>query len=139
VDLNPYLNFNGNCAEAFRFYEKVLGGKILMLQTHGESPAREHTPKDWHDKVIHVRMAVGDRLLMGSDAPTQHYQTPQGFAVSLSYPDKADSERVFNALAEGGKVSMPFQATFWSAGFGGVTDRFGTPWMINTDAAPAGA
>jgi PhnB protein len=133
VEVSPYLNFSGNCAEAFRFYEQALGGKIVMMQTHGESAMRDKTPKEWHDAVLHVRMTIGNQVLMGSDAPPQHFEKPQGFAVSLSLKDKAESERVFNALAEGGRVTMPFQATFWSAGFGGLVDRFGTPWMINTD------
>jgi PhnB protein len=137
MQVNPYLNFAGNCAEAFRFYEQLLGGTIVMMQTHGESPMKDHTPKEWHDKVLHVSMNVGSQMLMGSDAPPQHFQTPQGFAVSVTFKDKADSERVFNALAQGGRVTMPFQSTFWSPGFGGTVDRFGTPWMINTEVAAA--
>lgn len=137
MNISPYLNFPGTCAEAFRFYEQLLGGQILMLQTHGESPMRDQTPPEWHSAVIHVRMQVGSQLLMGSDAPPQHFETAQGFAVSLTFAEAQESERVFTALAAGGRVTMPFQATFWSSGFGGVVDRFGTPWMINTDATIA--
>jgi PhnB protein len=133
VEVSPYLNFSGNCAEAFRFYERVLGGKITFMQTHGDSPLRDETPTEWHNAVMHVSLAIGDRVVMGSDAPPALYEKPQGFSVSLSFKDKAESERVFHALAEGGRVTMPFQSTFWSAGFGAVVDRFGTPWMINTD------
>jgi PhnB protein len=135
MEVSPYLNFGGNCAEAFRFYEGVLGGTILMLQTHGSSPMSDQTPPEWRDKVMHVRMRVGQQLLMGSDAPGQHYEKPQGFAVSLGFTDPAQAERVFAALSAGGRVTMPFQKTFWSPGFGGVVDRFGTPWMINTESA----
>jgi PhnB protein len=138
MEVSPYLNFGGNCAEAFRFYEQLLGGTILMMQTHGESPMKDHTPREWHDKVLHVRMTIGQEVLMGSDVPAPHYEKPQGFAVSVTLPNKPDSERVFNALAEGGRVTMPFQTTFWSAGFGGLVDRFGTPWMVNTAQAAAG-
>ena len=137
MNVCPYLNFNGNCAEAFRFYEQALGGKILMMQTHGNSPMKDQTPAEWLDKVMHVRMALGDQLLMGSDAPGQHYDKPQGFAVSVTFTDTARSEQVFTALAEGGRVTMPFSSTFWSPGFGGVVDRFGTPWMVNTEPPPA--
>ena len=133
MELSPYLNFNGQCAEAFRFYERVLGGKIVMMQTHGETPMKEHVPADWHDKVIHVRLEVGQQAIMGSDAPQGQYAAPQGLYVSISLPSRADGERIFNELAAGGRVTMPFEKTFWAAGFGMVTDRFGTPWMVNCE------
>ena len=133
MEVSPYLNFSGNCAEAFRAYEQVLGGKIVMKQTHGESPMRDKTPTEWHNAVLHVRMTVGNQVLMGSDAPSQHFEKPQGFAVSLSFKDKAAVRACVQRAGRGGRVTMPFQSTFWSAGFGGVVDRFGTPWMINTD------
>jgi PhnB protein len=135
MELSPYLNFNGQCAAAFKFYEQCLGGKIVMMQTHGESPMKDHVPADWHDKVIHARLVVGDRILMGCDAPPTHYAAPQGMHVSISVASPADAERIFNALVENGKVSMPFQKTFWSSGFGMVVDRFGIPWMVNCEQA----
>ena len=132
MELSPYLNFNGQCAAAFKFYEQCLGGKIVMMQTHGESPMKDHVPPEWRDKVLHARLVVGGEALMGSDAPSDHYERPQGIYVSISVAP-ADGERIFNALAEGGNVSMPFQKTFWSPGFGMVVDRFGTPWMVNSE------
>ena len=132
MELSPYLNFNGQCAAAFRFYERCLGGKIVMMQTHGESPMKDQVPSDWRDKVIHARLVVDGHALMGSDAPPDQYERPQGISVSISVAP-ADAERIFNALAEGGNVSMPFQKTFWSPGFGMVVDRFGTPWMVNSE------
>jgi PhnB protein len=135
MELSPYLNFNGNCAAAFKFYEQCLGGKIVMLQTHGESPMKDQVPADWGDKVIHVRMVVGDFVLMGSDAPSAEYAPPQGMYVSISVASAAEAERIFNALAENGKITMPFAKTFWSSGFGMVVDRFGTPWMVNSQEA----
>jgi PhnB protein len=135
MELGPYLNFNGRCAEAFKFYEQCLGGKIVMMQTHGESPMKEHVPADWRDKIIHARLVVGNHVLMGSDAPPEHYAAPQGMYVSTSVALPADAERIFNALAENGKVSMPFQTTFWSPGFGMLVDRFGIPWMVNCEPA----
>jgi PhnB protein len=135
MELCPYLNFNGRCAEAFKFYERCLGGKIVMMQTHGESAMKDQVPADWLDKIIHARLVVGDRVLMGSDAPPEHYAEPKGFSVSINVAAAAEGERIFNALAENGKITMPFQKTFWSTGFGMLVDRFGTPWIVNTEAA----
>jgi PhnB protein len=136
MEVTAYLNFPGTCAEAFQFYERALGGKILMLQRFSETPMGADMPADWKDKVIHVRMAVAGGFLMGSDAPPQHFKPAQGFSVTVATDTKADGERVFNALAEGGTVTMPFQSTFWSAGFGALVDRFGTPWMVNVNQTP---
>ncbi|MBV9881187.1 MAG: VOC family protein [Gemmatirosa sp.] len=130
---NAYLNFAGQCAAAFRFYEQLFGGKIEMMQTHGESPMADQVPPEWQDAVMHVRLAVGDQVLMGSDAPPGHFRTPQGFAVSIQLADVAQAERIFAGLAEGGVQTMPLQQTFWAARFGMVTDRFGTPWMVNCE------
>jgi PhnB protein len=135
MQLSPYLAFNGQCAEAFRFYEKSLGGKLEAMMTHGQSPMAQQVPPEWRDKIIHARLLVGGQALMGADVPPQHFKQPQGFSVSISVKEIAEGERTFNALAEGGKVQMPFQKTFWSAGFGMVTDRFGVPWMVNCEQA----
>jgi PhnB protein len=131
MHIHTYLLFDGTCGEAFRLYERVLGGKIDFIQTHGESPMKDQTPPDFLDKVMHVHMTVGDQVLMGSDAPPGHFKQPQGFSVSLGVTDPAEAERVFNGLAEGGTVSMPLQKTFWSESFGMLVDRYGTPWMVN--------
>jgi PhnB protein len=133
MELSPYLNFNGQCAAAFKFYEQCLRGKIVMMQTHGESPMKDQVPPDWRDKVIHARLVVGDKVLMGSDAPADNYVVPQGMYVSVSVDAPAEAERIFKALAENGTVTMPFEKTFWSPGFGMVVDRFGTPWMVNCE------
>jgi PhnB protein len=135
MQINPYLNFNGQCAAAFKFYEKVLGGKIEMMQTHGDSPMKDQVPPDWQDKVLHARLVVGGAALMGCDAPPAHYSAPQGTFVSISLPDPARGERIFAQLSENGKVTMPFQKTFWSPGFGMAVDRFGVPWMVNSEPA----
>jgi PhnB protein len=135
--LNAYLNFNGNCAEAFRFYEKCLGGKIEFLQTHGEAPVRDQVPSGWHDRVMHVTMKVGNDTLMGSDAPPDRYAPPNGIYVSVHAATVADAERIFGELSASGEILMPFQKTFWSSGFGMARDRFGIPWMVNCAEAPA--
>ncbi|HKW58060.1 MAG TPA: VOC family protein [Candidatus Acidoferrum sp.] len=133
MQINPYLVFDGQCEAAFKFYERLLGGKITGMMTFGNSPAAAQSDPDWRDKVMHVHMTVGSWVLMGSDAPRQHFQKPQGFAVSLGVKGVEDGRRIFNALAENGVVQMPFEKTFWSPGFGMLTDRFGIPWMVNCE------
>ena len=135
MDVTPYLTFNGSCAAAFKCYEQTLGGKISFVQTFGDSPAKDQVPADWRDKVVHVRLEVGNKALMGSDAPGPHYQTPQGISVSVSVPTFAEARRIFDTLADEGRVTMPFAQTFWSPGFGMLVDRFGTPWMIGCEQA----
>ncbi len=135
MEVSPYLLFNGSCAEAFKLYEKVLGGKIVGLMTHGESPASGQVPPEWRSKVMHVRLEAHGAVLMGSDAPPEHYERPQGFSVSLSVDTPEETDRIFNALVEGGKVQMPVQKTFWSIRFGMLVDRFGIPWIVNCNQA----
>ncbi len=133
---DPYLNFDGNCAEAFRFYEQLLGGEIQMMMTHGQSPIAHQVPREWHSRILHASLRLGDALLMASDAPPDRFQAPQGIYVTLLVDEPAEAERIFHALADGGRVTMPFEQTFWAAGgFGMVTDRFGTPWMISCEHA----
>lgn len=133
MQLNPYLNFNGNCAAAFKFYEKSLGGKIGMMMTFGESPMADQVPAGHRDKVMHAHMTIGDQVLMGSDAPPERYEPMKGFSVSLSIATAAAAEKIFKALAVNGFVQMPIQKTFWAERFGALVDQFGTPWMINCE------
>jgi len=130
MSLNPYLFFDGNCEEAFQFYAKVLNGKVEAMMKHTGTPAEEHVPADWGDKIIHASMKIGDDVLMASDAPPPR-EPMKGFSVALHYDDAKEGERVFNTLSEGGKVTMPFAETFFAERFGMLVDRFGTPWMIN--------
>ena len=132
MKVTTYLNFDGDCGPAFRFYAEVLGGTIGFMQTFGDSPMADELPADKRDHVVHARLDIGDQVLMGSDSPGQ-YEKPQGFGVSLGVtPDEA--ERIFPALADGGTVQMPLQETYWSKRFGVVTDRYGTPWIVNGEA-----
>lgn len=134
MQINPYLLFTGQCEEAFRFYEELLGGKIGFLQTYADSPGAEHVPPEWRGKVMHARMTTPGGVLMGSDPPPGRQQKQQGFSVSVSVDDPAEAERIYYALAEGAvAVTMPIQETFWARRFGMVTDRFGVPWMINCE------
>ena len=131
MQLNPSLNFKGHCREAFTLYQKCLGGTVQSMMTWGESPMAEHMPAGWHDKIIHAAMSVGGTILMGSDSPPDRYEEPRGFQVTINVDDPAEAERVFNALGEGGTVTMPLDKTFWAVKFGMLVDRFGVPWMIN--------
>ncbi len=133
---NPYLNFNGDCQEAFRYYERVLGGKIIMMMSHADMPAgaQGQTPPDWKNKIMHARLVVGDQVLMGSDSPPGHFEKTQGMYVALQIDDPDKAERIFAALADNGAVRMPIQQTFWAIRFGMLVDRFGIPWMINCEA-----
>ena len=133
MQLNSYLHFNGRCEEAFKFYEKLFGGKIEAIFPHEGTPAAEHVPAEWRKKIMHARLNVGEQVLMGSDVPPGNYNPPQGFRVNISVKDPADAERIFKALADKGKVTMPLEKTFWAQRFGMVNDQYGTPWMINCE------
>ena len=136
MQLNPYLAFNGQCANAFKFYEKVLDGKITFTMTWGEMPGADQFPAETHKLIMHSRISIGDQVLMGADAPPDRYQEPKGINVSIHVKDTAEGERIFKALSENGKVTMPFEQTFWSKGFGMCVDQFGIPWMVNTEQEP---
>ncbi len=137
MNINPYLTFNGNCETAFKFYEKVLGGKIEAMLPHEGTPAADHVPSEWRKKIMHARLVVDDKVLMGSDAPPDRYEPMKGFSVTLTLgASKAtEAERIFQALAKNGTVRMPIQETFWAVRFGMLFIQFGTPWMINCDKA----
>lgn len=141
----PYLNFDGNCAEAMAFYADLFGGKVAEQMTFGEMPAGENMPplpESAKGRIMHARLQIGAQSLMASDAMPSApggaadvcaggYAKPQGLWVSIAVDSVAQGQQVFDALAQGGQVAMPYAATFWSPGFGMVTDRFGTPWMLN--------
>ena len=133
MQLVPYLNFNGNCAEAFRFYERVLGGKIEVLLTHADSPIAAQVPAEWKDRVLHARLVVGDQVLLASDSPPEKYLPPRGIYAFAGVDTPEEAERIFAALSEGGQVRMPLQKTFWAGRFGMCVDRFGTPWMVGCE------
>jgi PhnB protein len=131
LQLDTYLFFDGNCADAMRFYERTLGGK-LQLMTHGESPMAAQTPPGSADRILHARLELDGRLLMASDSMVgQPYGGMKGFSLSLIYPTVDEAQRMFAALAEGGQITMPIAKTFWAEAFGMLVDRFGTPWMVN--------
>lgn len=133
MNINPYLGFAGKCEEAFKFYEKVLNGKIAFMMKKGESPMADQTPTAERNHVMHASLQVGNETIMGGDAPSQHFSKPAGFCVSVGVKELAEGERIFKALSEGGKTQMPFQKTFWSPGFGMCIDRYDIPWMVNVE------
>lgn len=138
MKLNAHLNFNGQCAAAYKFYEQHLGAKTLFSLTYGASPMAAQFPAEYADKIMHATLEIGETMVLGADSPPGHYQTPNGFCLSLSMEDPAEAERVFNALAENGKVNMPLQQTFWAQRFGMLIDQFKIPWMVNCgDPSPA--
>jgi PhnB protein len=95
----------------------------------------EQVPPEWRNKVMHVRLALSDKVLMGSDAPPDRYEQPKGFSVSVGVDKPTEAERIFNALAQNGTVQMPLQKTFWAERFGMLVDQFGIPWMVNCEPA----
>jgi len=134
MDAVPHLNFNGTCEEAFKFYEKLFGGRIEMLMPWSNIPNNE-LPPEMQDKITHASLRLEDGgSLAGSDAPPSRYTRPAGFGVILNFKGVERAQRIFDGLAEGGQVGMPLAETFWAARFGMVTDRFGIPWMVNATA-----
>ncbi|MFZ0771633.1 MAG: VOC family protein [Candidatus Sulfotelmatobacter sp.] len=135
MQLNPHLNFNGECEAAFKFYEQYLGGKITFMMSHEGSPMADQVPTAWRNKILHATLKIGDEVLTGADAQPEHYQKPQGFSVMLGIQPPAEAERIFHALAENGTVQIPLQETFWAIRFGMLVDRFGIPWIVNCGKA----
>jgi len=138
MKMHTYVNFAGRCAEAFRFYETHLGGRIGMMMTHGQAPVQTGARPEWKDAVLHARISVGGTELMGADIPTA--QPMRSAYLSLSVDSDAEAERIFSALSDGGEVFMPLQDTFFASRFGQLRDRFGINWMIMHERPrPAGA
>jgi PhnB protein len=131
MTLNPQLSFNGQCEAAFKLYEQCLGGKITFMLTYGNSPMKDQVPPEWHNKIAHATLTIGNDSVAGSDPPPAQYEQPKGFCMQLNLNDPERGERIFQTLAENGTVQMPMQETFWAVRFGVVVDRFGIPWAVN--------
>jgi PhnB protein len=129
--LLTYLNYGGDCEEAFRFYEQHLGGKITMMMTQGEVPGAKDLPPERAKKIVHARMTVGGTELLASDVPPEmNFQPMRSAYLSLSLDNTPEAERVYKLLSEGGQIFMPMAETFFAHRFGMLRDRFGTSWMI---------
>ncbi len=130
MNIRTYLNYGGNCAEAFRFYEEHLGGKILMIMTHGEMPGGGSPEPEMKDAVLHGQIQIGDTTIMASDVPADRYQPMRSAYLSLAVDSDEEAERIFKLLSEGGETFMPMQETFFAFRFGMLRDKFGTSWMV---------
>ena len=128
MKLQTYVNFDGRCAEAFRFYEKHLGGQIGMMMTHGQAPDQSRVDPARKDAVLHGRISLGDTELMGADIPSA--QPMRSAYLSLGVDSDAEAERIFATLSDGGQVFIPMAETFFATRFGQLRDRFGVNWMI---------
>ncbi len=128
MKMNTYVNFAGKCADAFRFYERHLGGKVGMMMTHGEAPDPSRVNPAQKDAVLHARISIGGTELMGADIPSA--EPMRSAYLSLGVESDAEAERVFAALSDGGEVFMPMQETFFATRFTQLRDRFGINWMI---------
>jgi PhnB protein len=136
MQVEAYLTFGGNAEEALKFYEKALGGRIVEVHRYAGSPMdNAQLPAAYKDKVMHAKFEAGTTRFMVSDGmPGQPAPTYSGFSMSVNIPkDAARGKQVFEALAAGGKVTMPFSKQFWGATFGMLTDKYGVPWMVNCD------
>jgi PhnB protein len=139
MDMNPYLTFPGTCLEAFEFYAEVFGGDVSHVQRVAESPMAGDFPPEAQDRVMHARVSIGDRLLMGSDNIMGGETEAKGFHIQTAFDDLDKAARVFARLARKGEVEMAFAPTFFATGFGMCRDRYGIPWMVNCDAPADGA
>jgi PhnB protein len=130
MKLYTYLNYGGNCAQAFLFYEEHLGGKITMMMTHGEGPGASDVPPGWKDAVLHARIELGETVLMGADIPPERFQPMRSAYLSLLLSSGAEAERIYALLSEGGEIFMPMEETFFASRFAMLRDKFGTSWML---------
>ena len=127
MKLYTQLNFGGNCHEAFRFYEKHLGGKITMMMNQSEAPG---APAGAGKAIIHARMNIGDTVLIGNDVPPSVFKKMRSVYMYLSVDSAKDAERIHKLLAEGGEIFMPMEETFYATRFSMLRDRFGVSWTI---------
>lgn len=125
-----YLNYGGNCEQAFRFYEQHLGGKITMMMTHGQQPNANQVPPEWKNAVLHARISIGETELFGADIPPDRFQPMRSAYLSIVADSTEEAEGFYALLSGGGQIFMPMQETFFAFRFAMLRDRFGTSWMI---------
>jgi PhnB protein len=133
MDLHSYVSFKGDCEAAFRFYEEKLGAIPGLIFRYADSPMADVVPRGWDTKVMHGSVRIGQHLLEGADVPPERYEEPRGFSLALNVASPPEAEKLFEQLADGGRVLYPIAKTFWSERFGMVVDRFRIPWMINCE------
>ena len=137
MKLQTYLNYGGNCEQAFRFYEQHLGAKITMLMRHGEAPGAAGVPENWKDAVLHARLELGGTELLAADIPPDRFQPMRSAYLTLTLDRAEEAERVYKLLAGGGQIFMPMEETFFAARFAMLRDQFGTSWMLLCDRPQA--
>ncbi len=130
MKLTTYLNYGGNCAEALRFYEKHLGGKILTMSTNGQMPGAKNLTPERAKAILHARIIIGDTLIMASDAPPDRYQPMRSVYLALSVDSNEEAERLYALLSDGAEIFMKMEETFFAFRFAMLRDKFGTSWMI---------
>jgi PhnB protein len=130
MKLHTYLNYGGNCQQAFRFYEQHLAGKIIMMTTHGQQPNAADVPADRKNTILHARIDIGGTVLMGADVPPTRFQPMRSAYLSLTVDSSEEAERIYALLSEGGEIFMRMEETFFAFRFAMLRDRFGTSWMI---------
>ena len=130
MQLHTYLNYGGNCEQAFRFYEQHLGGKVTFMMRHGEQPGAANVAPEGKDAVLHARMTIGGTELLGADVPPERFQPMRSAYLSLTVESIDEAERIYALLTDGGQIFMPMQETFYASRFAMLRDRFGTSWMI---------
>jgi PhnB protein len=130
MKLRTYLNYGGNCRQAFEFYQEHLGGKITMLTTHGEQPDPSKVPANWKQAVLHARLELGDGVLMGADIPPDRFQPMRSAYLTLIVDSVQEAERIYELLTYRGEIFMKMEETFFAKRFAMLRDRFGTPWML---------
>lgn len=130
MKLFTYLNYGGNCRQAFEFYQQHLGGRITMMTTHGEQPGAEKVAPEWKNAVLHARIDMGDTTILGADIPPDRFQPIRSAYLSLLTDSVEEAERVYALLSDGGQIFMPMAETFFARRFAMLRDRFGTSWMI---------
>ena len=130
MKLLTYLNYGGNCAQAFRFYQEHLGAKITMMMTHGESPNATNVAPDWKNAILHARMSIGETELLGADVPPDRFQPMRSAYLTLIVNSTDEAERIYALLTDGGEIFMKMEETFFAIRFAMLRDKFGTSWML---------
>jgi PhnB protein len=135
MKLDVYLNYAGNCRQAFRFYEQQLGAKITMMMTHGQGPNAANLPAEQRDAILHARIEIGNTVVMGADIPKS--EPMRSAYLTLTVDSEKEAERLYTVLSEGGQVFMKMEKTFFANRFAMLRDRFGTSWMLLHEVSTA--
>ena len=131
MKVSLHVNFDGQCEEAFKFYEARLNGVMGALFRYADSPMAKDMPSEWQQKIVHANLSIGNMQITGADVLPEHFKTPQGFSLLLGLPSEDEVKSTFERLRVDGQITLPLQRTFWSPCYGIVVDKFGVPWELN--------